>query len=54
MAIYFTTEEAARAGEQQAMPPETEALMQELNSLADGETRFLDLRDPWLMGFSRT
>jgi hypothetical protein len=49
MAIYFTTEAAAREGEQKQMPPEAEAMMAELNALAEGEPTFLDLRDPWLM-----
>lgn len=48
MAIYFTSEAEARQGEQQEMPPELAEIMQELDSLAVGETRYYDLRDPWL------
>lgn len=48
MAIYFTSEEEARAGEQKEMPPEQEALMAEMQSLAVGPPTFHDLRDPWL------
>jgi hypothetical protein len=47
MAIYFTSEAEARAGEQKEPPPEAAAVMEELNSLSEGEPRFLDLRDPW-------
>lgn len=49
MAIAFTSEEAAREGEQKELPPEAEAMMAELNALAEGEPTFVDLRDPWLM-----
>jgi len=48
MAVYFTSEAEAREGEQKEMPPEVAEVMQELDSLAVGETRYLDLRDPWL------
>ena len=48
MAIYFTSEEEARAGEQKEAPPEMEARMNEMQSLAVGPPSFLDLRDPWL------
>jgi hypothetical protein len=48
MTIYFTSEEAAREGEQKEPPPELAAVMDELNTLAVGEPRFYDLRDPWL------
>lgn len=48
MAIYFTSEAEAREGEQKEMPPEMAAVMEELQSLAIGETTYLDLRDPWL------
>lgn len=48
MAIYFTSEEEAREGERKAPPPELAEIMEELNSLAVGETMFYDLRDPWL------
>ena len=49
MAIYFTSEAEAREGEQKEMPPEMATIMQELESLAIGETTYLDLRDPWLL-----
>ena len=48
MAIYFTSEEEARAGERKEPPPELQAQMEELNSLAAGEMEFLDLKHPWL------
>jgi len=48
MAIYFTSEADARAGEAKEAPPEMEARMTEMQSLAVGEPTFLDLRDPWL------
>ena len=48
MAIYFTSEAEAREGEQKEMPPEMRAIMEELNSLAVGDTDFFDLQDPWL------
>jgi hypothetical protein len=48
MAIYFTSEVEAREGEQKEMPPEMAAIMEELNSLAIGETSYFDLKDPWL------
>jgi hypothetical protein len=49
MVIYFTSEEAAREGEQKEPPADAAALMEQLNALATGEPRFLDLRDPWMM-----
>jgi hypothetical protein len=48
MAIYFTSEADARSGEQKEPPAEFQATMQELESLAVGETHYLDLKDPWL------
>jgi hypothetical protein len=48
MAIYFASEEAAREGEQKEPPPELQAMMEEMNSLNEGEPRYFDLRDPWL------
>jgi hypothetical protein len=48
MAIYFTSEEDARAGEAKEPPPEAQARMEEMQSLAGGPLTFLDLRDPWL------
>ena len=48
MAIYLTSEAEAREGEQKEPPPEMQQMMQELESLAIGETSYLDIRDPWL------
>ncbi len=48
MAIYFTSEAEAREGEQKEPPPEMQQMMQELESLAVGETSYLDIKDPWL------
>jgi len=48
MAIYFTSEAEAREGEQKEPPPEMQQMMQELESLAIGETSYLDISDPWL------
>ena len=48
MAIYFTSEEAAREGEAKPPPAEFQAIMEEMESLAIGETAYFDLRDPWL------
>ena len=48
MAIYFTSEDEARAGEQKEAPPELEARMAEMRSLAVGPPSFHDLHDPWL------
>ena len=48
MAIYFTSEADARAGEQKEPPESIKAAMAELDSLAIGETSFIDLKDPWL------
>jgi hypothetical protein len=48
MVAYFTSEEAARAGEQKEMPPELQAMMEELNKLSVGEPKYYDLKDPWL------
>jgi hypothetical protein len=48
MAIYFTSEEAAREGEQKEAPPETQAMMKEMEALTVGEPAFFDLKDPWL------
>ena len=48
MAIYFTSEAEAREGEKKEMPPEMAAVMEELNSLAIGETSFFDLHNPWM------
>jgi hypothetical protein len=48
MAIYFTSEADARAGEQKEPPESIRKAMAELDSLAIGETTFIDLKDPWL------
>lgn len=47
MAVYFTSEEEAREGEAKEMPPEMKAQMEEMDSLAIGETVFFDLKEPW-------
>ena len=48
MAIYFASEAEAREGEQKEPPDSMKKAMAELDSLAVGETSYLDLRDPWL------
>ena len=48
MAIYFTSEAEAREGERKEPPPETAAMMKEMDALSVGEPPFYDLRDPWL------
>ena len=48
MAIYFTSEADARAGEQKEPPESIREAMGELDSLAIGETTYLDLKEPWL------
>jgi hypothetical protein len=48
MALYFTSEEAAREGERKEPPPELETMMKEMDSLSVGETRYFDLKEPWL------
>jgi hypothetical protein len=48
MAMYFTSEAEARKGEKKKIPANLKAQMDEMNSLAIGETEFLDIRDPWL------
>jgi hypothetical protein len=47
-AVYFTSEEEARAGEGAEPPVELKALMEEEQSLYEGDLRFFDLRVPWL------
>jgi hypothetical protein len=49
MTIYFTSEAEAREGEQKEPPPELAATMEELATLDVGETRYLDVRDPWML-----
>jgi hypothetical protein len=48
MALYFTSEEAAREGERKEPPPELETMMKEMDSLSVGETKYFDLKEPWL------
>jgi hypothetical protein len=48
MAVYFTSEAEAREGERKQPPPELQAQMDEMASLAIGETEFFDLEQPWL------
>lgn len=48
MVIYFESEEAARRGEQQPIPPEMQATMTEMMSLAVGMPEYLDLKQPSL------
>ena len=48
MAMYFTSEEAAREGERKEPPPETQAVMEQVNALAIGEPTFFDLKEPWV------
>jgi hypothetical protein len=50
MAIYFTSEADAREGEKKEPPPEMVEIMQEMETLNAGETRYFDLTDPWLEG----
>jgi len=47
-AVYFTSEKEAREGERKEPPPELKALMDEEQSLYEGELTYLDLREPWL------
>ncbi|GAB2680979.1 hypothetical protein [Kribbella swartbergensis] len=54
MAIYFTSEAEAREGEQKQAPPEIQAQMEELQSLATGEPEYFDLKQPWLYSPSST
>ena len=48
MAAYFTSEAEAREGERKQPPAELAATLEQLNSLAVGESEYFDLRDPWL------
>jgi hypothetical protein len=48
MAMYFTSEAEAREGERKEVPPELQADMDEMNSLAAGPPTFYDLQQPWL------
>jgi hypothetical protein len=48
MAIYFTSEADAREGEQKEPPESIREAMAELDSLAVGETTYIDLKEPWL------
>lgn len=44
---YFTSEEEARKGESQPMPEDQKAKFEEWMSLYEN-TRYIDLKDPWL------
>ena len=46
--IYFTAEAEAREGERKEPPPELQAQMAEMMTLADGPIEYFDLTDPWL------
>ncbi|HEU4948700.1 MAG TPA: hypothetical protein VFT31_16250 [Kribbella sp.] len=48
MAMYFTSEAEAREGERKEVPPELQADMDEMNSLAAGPPTFYDIEHPWL------
>lgn len=47
--VYFTSEEAAREGERKELPAELQSVLDDENSLYEGEPTFFDLRDPWLV-----
>ena len=44
---YFTSEAEARKGEQQEMPAEAAESMKQWMENMEGETRYIDLKDPW-------
>ncbi len=46
--IYFTSEAEAREGEAKEPPAELQEAMQQMGSVFEGETEYLDLKDPWL------
>jgi hypothetical protein len=46
MVRYFTSEADAREGETKEVPLELRATMEEMDKLAEGETEFLDLKQP--------
>jgi hypothetical protein len=46
MALYFTSEAEAREGEQKELPAQMQPMMEEMDSLSVGETRYYDLREP--------
>jgi hypothetical protein len=47
-AIYFTSEAEARAKEKESSnAPEFEQFMKEMETISDGEPKFLDLTEPW-------
>jgi hypothetical protein len=47
--IYFTSEAEARVKEKEMdSSPEAREYMQEMESLSDGEPKFLDLPEPWM------
>lgn len=46
--IYFKSEAAAREGEKNmGADPDAQKAFQEMQELADGEPKFIDLTDPW-------
>ena len=46
--VYFTSEAEAREGERKEVPPELQAVMDELNALSAEPPDFIDLRQPLL------
>ena len=46
--IYFTTEAEAREGERREMPPEAQALMEQMIAVSAGPPEFFDLKEPML------
>jgi len=44
---YFTTEAEAREGEKKEVPAELQDAMKEWGEIMQGETRFIDLKEPW-------
>jgi hypothetical protein len=46
--IYFTSEAQAREGEQKEMPPEMQAVMEEVTTLSPDAPEYIDLRQPRL------
>ncbi|SNT24950.1 hypothetical protein SAMN05421812_10410 [Asanoa hainanensis] len=48
MAVYFTNENDARAGERKPLPPKLAEEMAEVRRLQVRETRYYDLRTPWI------
>jgi len=46
MVMYFTSEAEAREGERREVPPEMQAMMEEMGKLSIGETEYFDLKQP--------